>query len=78
MIPATRHALDLAVDQISERYYPIVGWQVLALNLPSGWTDSLEVGKGQPASAQIRLEAGGPRPVLWLLTVTESRAAPDL
>ncbi len=76
--PGQSHALDLAVDETSERYYPIAGWQVFALNLPSGWTDNLEVTKGQPASAQIRLEAGGPRPVLWLLTVTESRAGPDL
>jgi hypothetical protein len=76
--PGNGHALALAVDEVSERYYPIVGWQVLALNLPSDWTDNLEVGKGPPASAQIRLEAGGPRPVLWLLTVTESRQAPDL
>jgi tetratricopeptide (TPR) repeat protein len=76
--PSQSHALDLAVDETSERYYPLAGWQVLALNLPSGWTDSLEVTKGQPASARIRLEAGGPQAVLWLLTVIESRQAPDL
>ena len=76
--PSQSHALDLVVDETSERYYPIAGWQVLALNLPSGWTDSLDLTKGQPATARIRLEAGGPRPVLWLLTVTESRHAPDL
>jgi tetratricopeptide (TPR) repeat protein len=76
--PGQSHALDLAVDETSERYYPIAGWQVLALNLPSGWTDNLEVAKGQPTSAQIRLEAAVPRPVLWLLTITESRQAPDL
>jgi len=76
--PGQSHALDLAVDETSERYYPIAGWQVLALNLPSRWTDSLDVTKGQPASARIRLEAGGPRPVLWLLTVIETRQPPDL
>ena len=76
--PSQNHALDLAVDQTSERYYPIEGWQVLVLNLPSGWADNLEVSKGQPASARIRLQASGPRPVLWLLTVTESQPAPDL
>jgi len=78
--PSQNHALDLAVDETSERYYPITGWHVLALNLPSGWTDSLDVTKGEPASARIRVEAnsGGPRSVLWLLTVTESRQAPDL
>jgi hypothetical protein len=77
--PTQSHALDLAIDETSERYYPIAGWQVLALSLPSGWSDSLEVSKkGQPASARIRLEAGGPRPVLWLLTVTESGQSPDL
>ena len=54
------------------------GWRVLVLALPLGWTDSLEVTKGQPASAQVRLEADGPRPVLWLLTIIESRQAPDL
>ena len=77
--PGQSHALDLAVDETSERYYPIAGWQVLALAQPSGWSDSLEVSKkGQPASARIRLEVGGPQPVLWLLTVTESRPASDL
>jgi hypothetical protein len=76
--PGRSHALDLTVDETSERYYPIAGWQVLALNLPSGWTDDLKVAKGQPVSAQIRLEASGLRPVLWLLTVVESRQAPDL
>jgi tetratricopeptide (TPR) repeat protein len=76
--PGHGHALDLAVDETSERYYPIAGWQVLALKLPSGWTDSLEVTKGRPISARIRIEASGPRPVLWLLTVTESRQASDL
>jgi tetratricopeptide (TPR) repeat protein len=76
--PSHSHALDLAVDETSQRYYPIAGWQVLVLNLPSGWTDNLEVGKGQPASARIRVEAAGARPMLWLLTVTESRQAPDL
>jgi tetratricopeptide (TPR) repeat protein len=76
--PGQSHALDLAVDETSERYYPIAGWQVLALTLPSGWTDSFEVSKGQSASARIRLEAGGPRPVLWLLTVAQSKPAPDL
>ena len=76
--PSQSHALDLTVDETSERFYPITGWQVLALNLPAGWTDNLEVSKGQPASARIRLQTGGPRPVLWLLTVTESRQAPDL
>jgi tetratricopeptide (TPR) repeat protein len=76
--PSQSHALDLAIDETSERYYPIAGWQVLVLALPSGWTDHLEVTKGQSASAQIRLEAGGPRPVLWLLTVAQSQPAPDL
>ena len=76
--PSQSRALDLAVDETSERYYPIAGWRVLALDLPSGWTDHLEVTKGQPVSAQIRLEADGPRPVLWLLTVIESRQTPDL
>ena len=76
--PAHSRALDLAVDETSDRYYPIAGWQVLGLNLPSGWTDSLKVTKGPPVSTQIRLEAGGARPVLWLLTVTESRQTPDL
>jgi hypothetical protein len=76
--PSQSHALDLAVDETSQRYYPIAGWQVLALNLPSGWTDNLEVTKGQPASARIRVEAAGSQPMLWLLTVTESRQAPDL
>jgi hypothetical protein len=76
--PSQGRALDLAIDETSERYYPIAGWQVLALTVPSGWNDSLEVSKGQPTSARIRLEAGGPRPVLWLLTVTESGQSPDL
>jgi tetratricopeptide (TPR) repeat protein len=76
--PSQSRALDLAIDETSERLYPIAGWQVLALNLPSRWTDSLDVTKGQPASARIRLEAGGPRPVLWLLTVIETRQPPDL
>ena len=76
--PSQSHALDLAVDETSERFYPIAGWRVLVLALPLGWTDSLEVTKGQPASAQVRLEADGPRPVLWLLTIIESRQAPDL
>jgi tetratricopeptide (TPR) repeat protein len=77
--PSQSRALDLAIDETSERYYPIAGWQVLALALPSRWSDSLEVSKkGQPASARIRLEAGGPQPVLWLLTATESGKAPDL
>ena len=76
--PSQSHALDLAIDETSERYYPIAGWHVLALTLPSGWTDHLEVSKGQSASARIRLEAGGPRPVLWLLTVAQSQPAPDL
>jgi len=61
--PSQSRALDLAIDETSERYYPIAGWQVLALALPSRWSDSLEVSKkGQPASARIRLEAGGPQP----------------
>jgi hypothetical protein len=76
--PSQSHALDLAIDETSERYYPIAGWHVLALTLPSGWTDSFEVSKGQSASARIRLEAGGTRPVLWLLTVAQSQPAPDL
>jgi tetratricopeptide (TPR) repeat protein len=76
--PSQSHALDLAIDETSERYYPVAGWHVLALTLPSGWTDHLEVTKGQSASARIRLEAGGPRPVLWLLTVAQSQPEPDL
>ena len=76
--PSQGHAVDLAVDETSERYYPIAGWQVLALTLPSGWTDSLEVTKGQAASARIRLEADGAQRVLWLLSIVESRHAPDL
>jgi tetratricopeptide (TPR) repeat protein len=77
--PSQSRALDLAIDENSERYYPIAGWHVLALALPSRWSDSLEVSKkGQPTFARIRLEAGGPQPVLWLLTVTESRPVSDL
>ena len=75
--PGQSHALDLAIDETSERYYPIAGWQVLALTLPSGWTDSFEVSKGQSGSARIRLEADGPRPVLWSLTVARSPHLPD-
>jgi len=76
--PGQSHALDLTVDESSERYYPISGWQVLALKLPSDWADSLEVTTGQPASARIRLETGGTSPALWLLTVAKGQPAPDL
>jgi len=43
--PSQSRALDLAIDETSERYYPIAGWHVLALALPSRWSDSLEVSK---------------------------------
>ena len=76
--PSQSPALDLAIDETSQRFYPVAGWQVLALTVPSGWSDSLDVTRGQPASARIRLEAGGPLPVLWLLTITESLETPDL
>jgi hypothetical protein len=76
--PSQSHALDLAIDETSQRFYPVAGWQVLALTVPSAWSDSLDVTKGHPASARIRVEASGPRPVLWLLTITESPETPDL
>jgi tetratricopeptide (TPR) repeat protein len=76
--PSQSHALDLAIDETSQRFYPVAGWQVLALTVPSAWSDSLDVTKGHPASARIRLEASGARPVLWLLTIAESLETPDL
>jgi tetratricopeptide (TPR) repeat protein len=76
--PSQSHALDLAIDETSQRFYPVAGWRVLALTVPSAWNDSLDVTRGQPASARIRLEASGPRSVLWLLTITESLETPDL
>ena len=76
--PGQGHALELKVDETSERYFPIAGWHVLALKLPSGWIDRIEIIKGQPDSARIFLEAGGAQPVLWLLTVAQRQPAPDL
>jgi len=75
--PSQSRAQDLALDDTSDRYYPIADWQVLALKLPSGWTDRLEVIKGQSPSARIRLETAGTQPVLWLLTVTKSQTNLD-
>jgi len=74
--PSQGHALDLAVDETAERFYPIAGWHVLVLTLPSRWADRLTAEKGQPI--RIHLQADGPQPVLWLLTVTETKQAPDL
>jgi hypothetical protein len=71
--PSQSSALALAIDPTAERFFPIADWRMLVLTLPSGWTDSLEMRKGQPA--QIRLEA---QSVYWTWTVTQPKQPADL
>jgi hypothetical protein len=60
------HALDLIIQPTSTRFYPIAGWQTLAITVPTDWADSYEPGKDKPA--QTTFEANGASPTLWVLT----------
>lgn len=73
--PSQGRALDLIVQPTSTRFFPISGWQTLALTVPSDWADGFEPGKDKPA--QITFEANGVSPTLWVLTVTMAEK-PDL
>jgi hypothetical protein len=64
--PRMGRALDLIIHPTSTRFFPITGWQTLALTVPSDWSDSFEPGKDKPA--QINFEANGASPTLWVLT----------
>ncbi len=61
-------ALDLIISPTSTRFYPIAGWQTLALTVPARWADRLEPAKDKPA--QVILEDVGPSPALWILAAT--------
>jgi tetratricopeptide (TPR) repeat protein len=73
--PGQGRALDLIIQPSSTRFFPISGWQTLALTVPSDWADSFEPGKDK--HAQIIFEANGVSPTLWVLTA-ETVEKPDL
>jgi hypothetical protein len=73
--PRGGHALELMIQSTSLRFFPIAGWQTLAITVPSDWADSFEPGKNKPA--QVIFEANGSAPALWMLTA-EVADKPDL
>jgi hypothetical protein len=64
--PGQGRALDLIIQTTSTRFFPIIGWQTLALTVPSDWADSFEPGKDKPA--QVIFESNGASPTLWVVT----------
>jgi hypothetical protein len=76
--PGQSRALDLAIDQTAERFYPIAGWHLLVLTAPSGWIDTFEVKKGEPAQIRLETSREGVRPMPWLMTATRTTRLPEL
>ena len=58
-------ALELNVQPTSTRFFPIAGWQTLAITVPSDWADSFEPGKDKPS--RIIFEASGAS-LMWVIT----------